>query len=302
MLLVLLASTPTLEAPREPVLPEAVRAVIEQAVSSGDAPAVAAVVRFAIAAHPAARGEIEALHRNFLEARAETERTRQAERRAELARSSPLDHWEGQAELGAVRATGSSDHLGLFAALSGKREGIAWSHRLDGRIEIQESNGVRTVDRASGRWQPRRQFGTRTYAYGLGQFERDPLVSVDARYTAALGAGYRLVGERNLQVEIEGGPAFRHTDVRDGEPFGSLAARASLDLTWRVAPRVSLKQTGTLFIDRDNGNGQAVTALDTRLLGPFSMRLSYDVRYEEDVLRGIDRLDTTSRATLIVGF
>ncbi len=298
----LLASTPTLEAPREPMLPPAVRAVIDQATASGDASAVAAVVRFAIAAHPAARDEIEALHSGFLAARAASEQAQQAERRAELARSGLFDHWQGQAELGAVRATGSSDHLGLFAALSGKREGIAWSHRLDGRIEIQESNGVRTVDRASGRWQPRRQFGTRTYAYGLAQFERDPLVSVDARYTAALGAGYRLVGERNLQVEIEGGPAFRHTDVRAGDPFGSLAGRASLDLTWRVAPRVSLKQTGTLFIDRDNGNGQAVTALDTRLLGPLSMRLSYDVRYEEDVLRGIDRLDTTSRATLIVGF
>lgn len=302
MLLALLASTPTLEAPREPVLPEPVRAVIEQAVSSGDAPAVAAVVRFAIAAHPTAREEIEAIHGAFLQAKAEAERNLQAERRADLARSSPLVHWDGQAELGAVRATGSSDHLGLFASLSGRREGIAWSHRLDGRIEIQESNGVRTVDRASGRWQPRRQFGPRSYAYGLAQFERDPLVGVDARYTTALGAGYRLVGERDLQIEVEGGPAFRHTDVRDGDPFGSLAARASLDLTWRVAPRVSLKQTGTLFIDRDNGNGQAVTSLDTRLLGPFSMRLSYDVRYEEDVLRSIDRLDTTSRATLIVGF
>ena len=270
--------------------------------AAGRAEIVAAVVRFAIAAHPAARAEIEAIHRTFLEARVEAEREQQAERRAALARSGPLERWEGQAELGAVRATGSSDHLGLFASLSGKREGIAWSHRLDGRIEIQESNGVRTVDRASGRWQPRRQFGTRTYAFGLGLFERDPLVNVDARYTAAIGAGYRLVGERDLRIEVEGGPAFRHTDVRSGDPFGSLAARASLDLTWRVAPRVSLKQTGTLFIDGDNGNGQAITALDTRLLGPLSMRLSYDVRYEEDVLRGIDRLDTTSRATLIVGF
>lgn len=298
----LLLIVPTLEAPAPPALSPEVRAVIEEAIKSKDAAAVAAVVRFAIAANPQAKAEIEALQRGFAEAQAERERAQQAERRAALASASPLAHWEGKAELGAVRATGSSDHFGLFASLSGKREGIDWSHRLDARVEMQESEGTRTVERMRASWQPRRRFDDNAYSYGLVQYERDPFVGLDGRATAAIGAGYRLIGERDLRVEIEGGPAYRRTKSTDGTIFASLAGRASLDLTWQLAPRVALKQTGTLFMERNNGSGQATTSLDTRLLGPLSMRLSYEIRYEEDVLRAIDTLDTTSRATLIIGF
>lgn len=300
----LLAVTPILAAApeAEPALPPAARAVVDEAIRSGDPAAVAAVVRFTIAAHPKAKDEVEALHRTFLATREEQARVEQAARRAQLARAGVLERWEGQAEIGAVRGTGSSDYFGLFASLSGKREGINWSHRLNGRFEIQESEGVRTAERASASWQPRRRFGDKLYAYGLAQYERDPFVGIDGRYTAGLGAGYRLVGDRDLKIELEGGPSYRHTDPRDTDTYASLAARASLDLTWRIAERVQFKQTGTLFVERDSGNGQATTSLDTRLLGPLSMRLSYEVRYQEDVRRGLDTLDTTSRATLIIGF
>ena len=65
---------------------------------------------------------------------------------------------------------------------------------------------------------------------------------------------------------------------------------------------MEVKQTGTLTIEELNGSGRATTSLVSRLLGPLRMRLSYELRYEEDVLRSIEKLDTTSRATLVVNF
>ena len=105
-------------------LPPDVRAVVKAAIASGDAPAVAAVVRFTIAAHPDAEAEVRALHRAFLDQRTAENQRQEAERRQQLAEAGPLDNWDGQVELGAVRATGSSDHLGLFASLAGQRTGI----------------------------------------------------------------------------------------------------------------------------------------------------------------------------------
>lgn len=283
-------------------LPPEVRAVVEAAIAEGDAAAIAAVVRFTIAAHPGAEREVRALHRAFLDRRAAEAQRREEERLERIARAGPLQHWEGQAELGAVRATGSSDHFGLFAALNGTREGIDWSHRASARAELQESQGVRTVERIGASWQPRRRFSDRLYAYGLAQYERDPFVGFDGRYSAGLGAGYRLVRDRNLKLEVEGGPSFRRIDSRTGEDFSSLGGRASLDFSWKVTPQFEIKQDGTLFIEELNGSGRATTSLDAHLLGPLRMRLSYELRYEEDVLRSVEKLDTTSRATLVVDF
>ncbi len=292
------AATPVAPAPLAPD----VRAVVEAAIASGDAAAVDAVVRFTVAAHPAAEAEVRALHRAFLDLRAAETQAREAERLERLAKAGPFDHWDGQVELGAVRATGSSDHLGLFAALNGQRTGIDWSHKLDARAELQESQGTRTVERIGASWQPRRKFGDRLYAYGLAQYERDPFVGFDGRYTAALGAGYRLVQGRDLRLEVEGGPSFRSIDSTTGQDYSSLGGRASLDFAWKVAPTIEVKQSGTLTIEELNGSGRATTSLDSRLLGPLRMRLSYELRYEEDVLRSIEKLDTTSRATLVVDF
>ena len=36
--------------------------------------------------------------------------------------------------------------------------------------------------------------------------------------------------------------------------------------------------------------------------GPLKVRLSYEIRYERDTVRDVDRLDTSSRATLVLGF
>lgn len=302
VLLLLTAPAVTLAAPADQPLPADARAVLDAAIDSGDAAAVETVVRFTIAAHPAAADEVRALHRAFLAARAaETER-QEAARRERLTHAGPLDHWTGQAELGAVRATGSSDYLGLFAALTAERAGIDWTHRIAARAELQESQGARTVERIGASWQPRRSFGDRRYAYGLVQYERDPFVGFDARYTAALGAGYRLVEGRALKLEVEGGPSFRRVESRLGKDFSSLGGRASLDFSWKVSPQLEVKQVGTLVIEEENGSGTATTSLDTRLLGPLRMRLSYELRYEEDALRNVDRLDTTSRATLVLGF
>jgi len=298
LLLAAVTATPVVPAP----LPQDVRAVVEAAIADGDAAAVAAVVRFTIAAHPGAETEVRALHRAFLDRRAAETRREEAERRQQLAEAGPLEHWEGQVELGAVRATGSRDHLGLFGALNGERSGIDWTHRLEARAEIQDSQGVRTVERIGASWQPRHRFGERLYAYGLAQYERDPFVGFDGRYTAALGAGYRLVQGRDLRLELEGGPSFRSIDSSTGQDYSSLGCRASLDFAWKVAPTVEIKQSGTLTIEEMNGSGRATTSLDSRLLGPLRMRLSYELRYEEDVLRSIEKLDTTSRATLVVDF
>jgi len=285
-----------------PALPPDVRAVIDAALASGDRQAVAAVMRFAAVAHPGAAAEIRAIEQNFLASVAAHDAEQAAAQRARIASAGPLQLWDGQIELGGSRATGSTDSLGLYGALTARRTGVQWVHQLNARAEIQENGGRRTAERAGASWQARRLIHPRFYLFGLAQYEHDPFIGFDSRYSAGLGAGYSILDRPSLHVELEGGPAFRATDARRREDFSSVAARASLAFSWKIAPALEFKQNGSLFLDSDNGTGQALSALDASVIGPLRLRLSYEVRFERDILRDVRSLDTTSRATLVYGF
>lgn len=45
-----------------------------------------------------------------------------------------------------------------------------------------------------------------------------------------------------------------------------------------------------------------MTALDAKISGALTARLSYSMQHESDPLPGREKLDTTSRATLVYGF
>jgi putative salt-induced outer membrane protein len=288
-------------APAAALRPDA-RAVLQAAIDGGDAAAVETVARFVAQAHPAAADDIASMRAAFQSAHAARAAEAERTRRRRLAEAGPADNWDGSFEVGGSRSTGSSSSLGLFGAVSGTRTGLDWTHRVSARAEIQETNGARTAERLSASWQPRRTFGRQAYGFGLAEYERDPFLGIDGRTTAALGLGYTFGTADALRLEVEGGPSFRRTDPREGAIVSTLGGRASLDATWRIAPSLELKQNGSLVFDEENGTGRATTALDAALFGPLRMRLSYELRYERDVARELDTLDTTSRATLVVGF
>jgi putative salt-induced outer membrane protein len=202
----------------------------------------------------------------------------------------------------ASRSTGSSNSLGLYGAVSAEREGLRWRHKLNGRIDLRETNGVRTTQRALASWQPRFAVDPRAYIFGLSQYEHDRFLGLDDRYTLGAGAGYALFTGPKVRFDIEGGPALRISETTAGEEETTIAARASADFSWKISPTLELKQNGSLYVEEGNGTGRALTALDTRLLGGFRLRLSYELQYERNVARLLDRLDTTTRATVVYGF
>lgn len=282
-------------------LPAEVRAVIDSAVASGDAQAVATVARFARQAHPDAAADIEAIETAFRTAQNERQAVAARERQEMLAAASLFDNWTGQVELGASRSTGRTDSIGFLGALSLERQGVRWRHNLVARAEIQETNDVRSTERILLSWQPRLRLDDRFYAFGLTQYDHDPFIGFDDRYTLGLGAGYALIATPKARLDVEGGPAARRESPITGGATTSIAARASADFRWQIAPTLELKQNGSFYLEDATRSGTATTALDTRLLGDWRIRLSYELRYERAAL-GEDFVDTTSRATLLYSF
>lgn len=302
LLVLVAAATPAADtAPPSQLLP-GTKAMIEAAVASGDASAVNTVIRLAKATNSAAVPEIEVIEAAY---RAEvTERGEQEarQRREALAAAGVLDNWRGQIELGGSRSTGNTESLGFYAAVGLERDGLDWRHKLIARADFQETNRVSTARRALVAWQPNYKVDDRLYGYGLAQYEYDPLLGYDSRYSLGGGVGYAVVARPRLNVGLEAGPAVRFTDSVIGHRFTSLAGRASLNLGWKIAPTLELKQNGALFYEEGDTSANAQTALDATLIGALKARISYNVQYETNAPPGADDIDATSRATLIYSF
>ena len=286
----------------DPALPDGVRAMIEAAIASGDTKTIEAVSRLARDTHAFAGAEIDQISERWRLRLAEAEANKKLEKRKALQEGGPFDHWKGQLELGASRSTGRTSYVGLFGSLGLDREGLRWRHKLQARAEVQEGRNVNDVERIVASWQPNYKFGKRLYAYGLAQFEADPVQGYDGRYTAGSGLGYALIDDTKARLDVEGGPAFRYIDRMDEASYSSVAARASLNFRWAIAPTLELKQTSALYVEEGDKNASALTTLDAQLFGPLKARFSYDIRYEDRLRSGESNLDTLSRATLVYSF
>jgi putative salt-induced outer membrane protein len=290
---------PSVQAPApDAAIPADLKAMLDAAIADGDAKTIAKLFDYAGKARPdlaPALADLRATWQAQVAARAAAA-TEIAQRR--LADAGPLDLWSGQGEFGASWSTGPTDNLGALASLDLKRDGIDWSHRLQFRGEIQETDGIRAVERLLASWQPRYATSPKSYLFGIGQFEHDPALGYDARYTAGLGAGWSLSSGKAVKLALEGGPAIRHT-VSDGDEQTRLAGRGTLDLGVAIGPRLDFTQRVSVFYEDGTSSGLLSSALDSKISDKLKLRLSYEYRIEEDGLRGVSTSGSVSRASLV---
>lgn len=287
----LLAAAPATAQP----VPSLVQAMVDDAFANGSDTEIAAVVKYARRAAPELA---ETLDRRLAARVAE----RTAAEQARLANPAPLANWSGRGEVGASLASGNTDTLGVYASLSAARQGVRWRHELRGEAAYQETNGVRSQERLLLAYEPRYKVNQRLSAYGLLQAEHDPVLGYDARYSVSAGLGYQVVRSDALSVDLQGGPAFRHTDAVTGPDETGFSGRAALDARLQVRPGIKLTQTGAAFLDSRGNTFSATSGLEARLFGPLAARLSYNVQYESAPSAGRVSTDTLSRITLVYGF
>lgn len=281
------------EAP--PEMPDTVKAMLDAAMKAGDEAAVNAIVKYAKAADKASVEVAEKAAGNW-----KRERREAAERRVREARF--LDLVKGRAELGGYVTTGNSETIGLTGVLDVKREGLQWRHKWRAQADYQESLNVVVRERYLASYEPNYKVNDRLYAYGAALFESDRFLGFNQRYSISAGAGYTAINNGSLKVDVELGPAFRHTAFTDDTIESQIAARGKLDLDWKITPGVTFSQDAAAYLQRANSTVTTKTALRVRLFGPLSTQMSYGVNYESTPPIGRKTTDTTSRASLLIDF
>ncbi len=276
-------------------IPAPVRAMMDAAFANDDEAAVSTIVRYAKATNPEAAGAITAMADAW---RAD----RQAHKLAVIERAGLFDLWSGKAELGGYFSTGNTQTKGLTGVLDLTREGLQWRHKFHAQADFQSSRGVTSREHYLASYEPNYKFDDDRYIYGAAQYESDKFLGYTDRLSFSVGAGYNVVKNDRVTLDLELGPAFRNTYFTNGLTQASLASRGSLAFNWRVTPAISLKQDASAYLQRFNSTVSGTTALNAKLIGPLSAQLSYQVQYESEPPAGRLDVDTTGRAALVYSF
>ncbi|NJB97175.1 DUF481 domain-containing protein [Sphingomonas sp. ABOLD] len=279
----------------DPPIPPTIKAMLDAAMSSGNEADVAVIVKYAKTADPASAPLVAKIAGEWRSSRREV--AQQALREAHF-----LQLVKGHVELGGYVQTGNSENIGVTAAAEVKREGIEWRHKVRVQADYQESLGLTTRERYLAAYEPNWKFDDRAYMYGAGQYESDRFSGFGDRVSLSAGAGYSAIKSSAVKLDVELGPAYRYTRFIGAPTENNIAARGSLDFSWRLSRGMSITQQASAYVEKDNSTVATKSALLAKLIGPLSAQFSYTVQYESSPPLGRLTTDTTSRAALVVDF
>lgn len=285
-------------------IPQPVVQMLDEAIAGGDMTEVEAVAKYARKAVPDSITEIDHKVDAFKASVAAAQAAKLAEaeeQKRKLARNF-FKNWTGQGELGGFVTTGNSDTKGVSAGLALSREAVHWRLNLRANADYQRSNGVTSNEQFSAAIEPNYKFNERFYAYGLGQWDRDRPQGIDTRYLVSGGLGYRAIATDTLTVDVKAGPAWRRTNFTSSATSSALTGLASTNVLWKLSPTMTLSEAASYLWQSHSATLFSLSAIDAKISGALSARLSYQVRHETDPPTGVEKTDTLSRMTLVYGF
>lgn len=276
-------------------LPDAVRDMLTAAIATGSDSDVDIVAKIAKQTNPDAAAEVDAMvadHRR--------DKTDAAQKRIQTARF--FEMWSGKGEFGLFRSTGTASEFGVSGGLNLKREGLRWKHLLRVNADYRRANGETSRESILAAYEPRFQLNERSFTYALVQYERDPFIGFDERYTASTGIGYTAVNSERTKLSIDTGPAYRYVNYTDDGIEERVGLRSSLDFNMKLTPTLTFQQNAYTYVEKDRASLSSLTALDAKILSRLSTRFSYSTAFESETELTPESFDTLSKVTLIYDF
>lgn len=160
----------------------------------------------------------------------------------------------------------------------------------------------KTVDRYELSLRYRRSLCERTFIQSFSFVGADRMKSLDRDLRQSLGYGYALLRGERVNLNIVPGLALRHTATQADEGSHTLYDFYQ-DLDWKIRDNLQFRQSLSLFAETaevDDFNLLFKASLETALTKVLSLRLAYELAYENQPERGIEKED--ARVITALGF
>lgn len=208
------------------------------------------------------------------------------------------DPWSGKVGFGYLGQSGNteSDALNFDSELNW--DGDRWHHNVIARAGGKNESGVTTSEAYKAAYQIDYDLTERVYTFGLLDYNKDRFSGYAEQIFELVGIGrHFIVSEKhNLRGQIGVGAA--QSDPNPGPWENEASVRGSGEYEWKISENASFNQKLAVTYASSNTYVESVTQLRAGIIGNLGMALGYTVKYNTDVLPGIDDTDTWTTVNL----
>lgn len=213
--------------------------------------------------------------------------------------------WKGDVEFGYVSTTGNTEETTVKARADINREKEHWRYNITTETLNSESSGVRSAEKYFIGNRLAYQYTDANFTFGYLSYDDDRFSGFDYQATAAAGWGRRLLNDDFMQWDIEIGPGYRFSKVDDNstaDDSEEIIVRGFTKFVWDFTDTASFSQSVNVEAGGDNTISKSISALKVQVIGSVSLKLSYTIKYTEEVPVGSKHADTESAVTINYGF
>jgi len=222
-----------------------------------------------------------------------------------VAFAEPTDKvWTGDVELGYVSISGNSDETSIKGKVDLNRELGIWRYNVHLESLNTKSDDQRTAEKYFLSNRLGRDYNNTDYLFAYGSYDEDHFSGFDYQSTVALGWGRKLLDDALMQWEVEVGPGYRQSQVRDHsltDDDGEAIVRLFTKFNWQFSDTAQFSQS----LNVESGSStisKSDSTLKVKINGAMSLKLFYSIKYSDDVPPGSKHADTETGATFTYSF
>lgn len=196
--------------------------------------------------------------------------------------------WSGEIAIGYANQSGNTEETTYSGKFDIEREKDQWRYK----ILLDSLNSKASGERSSERYflsnRLAYQFSDTNYAFGYAAYDDDRFSGFDYQATLSAGYGRRLLNNEKMQWDVEVGPGYREskteaTGTTESDTSEELIVRMYTNYSWNFTDTANFSQTLEVEAGSDNTISRSVSSLSTQVIGALALKLSYAIKYTEEV-------------------
>lgn len=216
-----------------------------------------------------------------------------------------LKLWTGDIEFGYVDTTGNTEETSVKSKADVSRERDAWRYTIFYDSLNTKSSGDRTAEKYFLSNRLAYAYSEHNYSFAYASYDDDRFSGFDYQATASVGYGRRIYNEKDLKWDVEVGPGYRYNkydDTSTEDDSEELILRAYTKFVWGITDASEFSQILSTEVGDENTISKSITGLKTEIIGALSLKISYTIKYTDEVPAARKHADTETAVTLAYSF
>jgi len=219
--------------------------------------------------------------------------------------------WSGSVAGGYLATDGNAEAKAANLKASLAYTAGKWQHSAGASANLASQKDAGTAEAYTAGIKSRFDFAERFYAFGSVDGIIDRFSAYEYQVAEAVGLGWHAILPPKHRLDLEAGPGFRQTRLRDvrstpgvdeSETQTDAIGLARLEYEWTISENARFLERASVIAGADNTFYESVSELKTGLLGSVSLVLGYIVRHNTDVQPGFQKTDTQTTISLEYAF